>query len=280
MFEIADLMTPEPLKVARHETAVRCRQMMKTAGTRHLIVVDEDEKHPVALVTDYALALALDHDEVWRSGVPVPTFTAGQRVDQALQTLLHSTQDAIVVVDDDSRPIGIFTEHDVVRIAPSLLTGVMLAVRRPSRPVFSMDPQDTWDTALDTMTTQGIRHLPIVSENGVVVGVVSFRDLMAAGATRGLNGTVDTLWKGETVHVAIEGCPLDRVAAKMAEHHVGCLPLLDFAHRLVGIITRTDLTELCLASLRGRHSLSRVWENGVEPTEETWLKPNDGGGAK
>ena len=266
MLEIADLMTPEPLKVARCERADRCRQRLVATGARHLIVVDEQGEHPVLLVTDFALALAEDDDEVWRSGVPVPTFKASERVDHMLQTLFHSSQDAVVVVDSHQRPVGIFTEHDLVRVAPMLLKGNLLAVRRPNRPVFSMDPQDTWQMAFDTMVTQSIRHLPIVGPLGVV-GVVSFRDLMAAGASRGEDGSLESFCTRGTLHLAIEGSPLDRVARIMAEHQVGCLPMIDFAERLVGIVTRTDLTELCLASLKGRERLTDVWANGVEAIE-------------
>lgn len=87
-----------------------------------------------------------------------------------------------IVVLEGGRPIGIFTERDVLRRvvakqlnpAEVILTDVMTA-----DPITSGE-----DTACDEcariMTQKRIRHLPIVGTDGAVIGLVSIGDLVAA----------------------------------------------------------------------------------------------------
>ncbi|MEX0985408.1 MAG: CBS domain-containing protein [Actinomycetota bacterium] len=85
-----------------------------------------------------------------------------------------------VLVLEDGALIGIFTERDVLRALHQ--PGNADAVRvSPVRSWMTSDPdtigaEASVGEALDHMLTGGFRHLP-VTERGVVVGVVSMRDL-------------------------------------------------------------------------------------------------------
>ncbi len=108
--------------------------------------------------------------------------------------------------------------------------------------------------AHERMIRHGIRHLPIVDGERRVVGVLAVDDLRAAlpvGAnlkapiTEGARDAVaswtvadlmthapDTLGPDDT---------LQRAAECMADHRIGCLPIVDGAGRLAGILSETDL---------------------------------------
>ena len=87
-----------------------------------------------------------------------------------------------VLVAEGGRLAGIFTERDVVQriVKPkkdpseTKLKEVMTA--NPD----CVSPNDLALTALQKMTERGYRHLPVVTAEGDVAGIVSIRDLYAA----------------------------------------------------------------------------------------------------
>lgn len=84
------------------------------------------------------------------------------------------------IVMEDGRPIGIFTERDLVkRVIPQ--RGDL--DRTPVKEVMSSDlvvasPGDLVGSAILLMHKHRIRHLPIVDEGGILRGVLSIRDLI------------------------------------------------------------------------------------------------------
>ena len=87
----------------------------------------------------------------------------------------------LLIVDADHRPLGIFTERD-------LMTRVIVEDRRPaevavkevmSRDPFSADADERVLRVARQMQERHIRHLP-VTDGGALVGVLSLRDLLRA----------------------------------------------------------------------------------------------------
>lgn len=78
---------------------------------------------------------------------------------------------------------GIFSERDIMRAlsdSPSADAGRVSHVARWMTPdPTTIGPEATAGQALDVMLAGGFRHLPVVDE-GVLVGVVSMRDLVRA----------------------------------------------------------------------------------------------------
>lgn len=85
---------------------------------------------------------------------------------------------AMLVMDDDGRLSGIFTERDVVTRV--LGAGLDPAVTRVSSVMttnpFCVSPSTSLDEAMNIVSSQRIRHLPVV-EDGKVLGMVSSGDL-------------------------------------------------------------------------------------------------------
>jgi CBS domain-containing protein len=86
-----------------------------------------------------------------------------------------------LVMDGDSL-LGIFTERDIVKALGQHFDAAGHAVSEwmTAEPM-TVPPDTTVDEALRTMLDRGFRHLPVV-EAERVVGVVSMRDLSAAGS--------------------------------------------------------------------------------------------------
>ncbi|MHC4548981.1 MAG: CBS domain-containing protein [Planctomycetota bacterium] len=94
-----------------------------------------------------------------------------------VQRMSERGQGCAVVVADD-RVVGIFTERDaVVRV---LAPGSEVS-RLKVKDVMTPDPErltleDTLGYALHKMSVNGFRHLPIVDDQGRLVGVISQRE--------------------------------------------------------------------------------------------------------
>lgn len=87
-----------------------------------------------------------------------------------------------LAVMEHGRLVGIITERDLVH---AIDEEVNLYVTRVAdymsgEPV-SISPEDDLADAIRVMVTLGVRHLPVI-EHGAVVGMISVRDLLTAGA--------------------------------------------------------------------------------------------------
>ena len=111
-------------------------------------------------------------------GRQVYTTRKGVTVHEAVREMNRKRVGALVVTDDQ-RPVGIFTERDVLRRIvdedrdPALTKVVEVMTPDPATVATSMPVED----AMAMMTQRRFRHLPVV-EGGVLVGIVSIGDLM------------------------------------------------------------------------------------------------------
>ncbi|MBL8834933.1 MAG: CBS domain-containing protein [Alphaproteobacteria bacterium] len=105
------------------------------------------------------------------------TFTRAARVRDAAATMAERRIGAVLVVED-GRLLGIFTERDVV-------TRVVATSRDPDTTTLgevmtadpdTIGPDDSVALALERMSEAGYRHLPVV-DRARLVGIVSIRDL-------------------------------------------------------------------------------------------------------
>ena len=102
--------------------------------------------------------------------------------EQAIRTMLDRHVGAVAVIDENHRVAGIFTERDVLRrlalgehdIRKVLVREIM------TTPVEMATPATTASAALATMVERHYRHLPIVDEDGRLLGMLSIRNLLQA----------------------------------------------------------------------------------------------------
>jgi CBS domain-containing protein len=97
---------------------------------------------------------------------------------QAAKLMADNHIAALVVVDGESKIIGIVTERDMTqRIIAAGLDGKTTQVKHimTGNPD-TLSPEDSAGDALELMQTRNYRHLP-VTEDGKCIAVVSIRDL-------------------------------------------------------------------------------------------------------
>jgi CBS domain-containing protein len=94
--------------------------------------------------------------------------------------LMTARQVGAVIVMDDARLAGVFTERDLLRVVGSgedIRERTIADAMTMSVTTCPPDADLLW--VADTMRRLHVRHLP-VAEGGMVVGIVSLRDLFAA----------------------------------------------------------------------------------------------------
>ena len=94
--------------------------------------------------------------------------------------------------------------------------------------------QDRLEAAVDVMLDRGVRHVPVVAEDGRLVGLVSQGDLLAKGSVR---RPIEEIMAAPLT-VAPE-TPIAEVARILREHEDGCVPVVEDG-RLLGIVTDAD----------------------------------------
>jgi len=110
-------------------------------------------------------------------------------------------------------------------------------------PVQTLDPEDTLSCAAKLMRDRALGCVPIVSAAGVLVGVLTDRDIALGAYEYG-----EALWKlriADSMHTQVHTCRADddiETAARiMRNNRVRRLPVVDGANRPIGIVSLDDL---------------------------------------
>ena len=108
------------------------------------------------------------------------TVSVDATAEQAIQTMLDRRVGAVAVVDENQRVAGIFTERDVLRrVSLSGREPARILVREVMTTPVEMATLDTSPgEALATMVERHYRHLPIVDDDGHLLGMLSIRNVL------------------------------------------------------------------------------------------------------
>ncbi|MBU0703312.1 MAG: CBS and ACT domain-containing protein [Chloroflexi bacterium] len=122
--------------------------------------------------------------------------------------------------------------------------------------------------ALELIRSQSFRHLPVVYEEGKLVGITTEKSLVYASPTSATSLSVfevdyilsrtkvGQIIQGEVITVGPE-LPIEEAARVMVDHRIGCLPVVE-GDALVGIISDTDIFRVFVEGLGGGHPSLRI----------------------
>ena len=107
------------------------------------------------------------------------TISKDKNVRQALILMSENNIGAIIIVDNNDFPIGIFSERDYARkiilkgksSKDTLLDEVM------TKELITVTRDYKVDQCMEIMNEKGIRHLPVL-ENKKIVDIISIRDVL------------------------------------------------------------------------------------------------------
>jgi len=119
------------------------------------------------------------HDILLAKGFDVIHIGPGSSVSDLVALLEEHNLGAVVVSADGRTVAGIVSERDVIRQLAGgvdFLQGPVSAIMTAE--VHSCTPHDTVQSLMSAMTDRRIRHLPVLDDQGELIGIVSIGDLV------------------------------------------------------------------------------------------------------
>ena len=121
--------------------------------------------------------------------------------------------------------------------------------------------------AFELMKNEGVQRLPVLDNDGNLVGIISEKNITSAAADRKVSIVefalllskikVGDVMTKEVITVSVDD-PVELAARKMSDNDISILPVVDNDGKLVGIVSRSDLFRLLLELFGTRHYGIRV----------------------
>ena len=121
--------------------------------------------------------------------------------------------------------------------------------------------------AFELMKNEGVQRLPVLDNDGNLVGIISEKNITSAAADRKVSIVefalllskikVGDVMTKEVITVSIDD-PVELAARKMSDNDISILPVVDHEGKLVGVVSRSDLFRLLFELFGTRHYGIRV----------------------
>ncbi len=186
---VGDVMTSNPI-VLKHEELTDlffAYNLMRRHNIRHLPVID-DLNRPVGVVSMSSLRQTLNLTYFLRfrrisevmNYTPI-VVTPDIKIINAAQMMERHQVSSVIVIDDQSvglYPIGLVTERDIVQLQSlGLDLQTLTVVDVMSTPLFCLSPETSLAEAQLQMEARRIRRIPIIDQEGELVGILSQSNL-------------------------------------------------------------------------------------------------------
>jgi CBS-domain-containing membrane protein len=199
---------------------------------------------------------------------------------EVVELLLGKLFKAVPVIDQDRQVVGIITDGDLLRKAgmpvrlaveerldPADLREILARVSREktagqimTHPARTVQADEALGHVVQTMLTQGLKRLPVVDEQGRLVGMVSRLDILRAAAGDGAGQqerapspqpgrTIGELMSRNVPTVRVNDDLVD-VLERIITAAIKRVVVLDEQDRAAGIITDGDLVSRVSPALR------------------------------
>ena len=132
--------------------------------------------------------------------------------------------------------------------------------------LFTVRPEDVVSLAASLMHWRHVRHVPVEDDEGQIIGIVTYRDLLEFFAlgkiASGSDVTVRNIMKKDPITIAPETPTLEALQM-MRELDIGCLPIVRDG-QLIGIITAHDFLTVSSKLLE-----EKLIDLAIQPNQKT-----------
>ena len=183
----------------------------------------------------------------------VVSIKSSAKINEAIEKMKDSNLGGLPVVDDENSVKAIITERDIANLFADRTSGVKVAQLMSPRVVTAL-PKTTIFEAERTMTSQGFRRLPIISE-GKVVGLITAMDIIrffGCGEAFSFlrSGTIIQVLNNPAMEIASKNvittepeADVGQAAKIMREKNIGAVPVVK-NDKLAGIFTERDFFKM------------------------------------
>ncbi|MDQ7834905.1 MAG: diguanylate cyclase [Humidesulfovibrio sp.] len=212
---ISEVMSANVLATSADTCLFEAFQVMAGNNIRHLVVLGDDGR-AIGMVTQSDMIMHLGYEYYVKvknvsqiMSRKVHTVSRSCTVEDAIREMARLKVSLLVVIED-RRPVGVFTERDVPRLLgvmsemnPLLVGEVM------SSPVITMHEDEAVFHMVEVLLEKQVRRVVVVDDQGCVVGVATQTDLV-----RGMESKyIDSL---KSV-VKVQSTELDRAIRQLSE---------------------------------------------------------------
>ena len=183
----------------------------------------------------------------------VVSVETSAKVGEAIRLMKENNVGGLPVVDEKNRVRGIITERDIAGLFADKISGVRVA-QLMSEKVITALPTTTIFEVAKTMTAQGFRRLPIISDNKVI-GIITAMDIIRFFGSGEVfkylrSGTIMQVLNTPALEIATKevvtikpSADVGQAAKIMRNKNIGAIPVVE-NDRLVGIITERDFFKI------------------------------------
>ena len=108
----------------------------------------------------------------------VVTTSGNVSVNEVIELLFKRHIGSVVIVDNAQQCVGIFTERDAIRIVAQNLPLDAPVEKVMTKNPFTVNEASTFEEAKKIIKLYKIRHLPVISTDGKLVGLISVRHIL------------------------------------------------------------------------------------------------------
>jgi len=270
---VEDVMTKKVVTCMLTATILEVQKLMVGHRISRIVVVEAKNK-PVGIITQKDIVNFLLADKSRRGleeirgeevmSKDLVTTKPAAPISGVARTMIRKKISSLVVVDEDGKLKGIVTKADVVMYLASKGAGIY-SVRdfmtsnpitvKPSHPIF---------LAASLMSEHGISRVVVVDKENKPVGIITLADVTTISAllkpAKVLEEGKPIFMKGfialpKSIHLLTaedvmtahpvlinKDADLADAAKLIVRHAVSGLPVIDNSGKLVGIVTKSDLT--------------------------------------
>ena len=113
-----------------------------------------------------------------------------------------------------------------------------------SRPAVAINEDETVHNTIQLLKNQKFHHLPVINHDGLVMGIISDRDVMRFS----LNHTAEeqqltqikTVMNRKVITAAVD-TEIRHIAEVMTKQRISALPITNDRNKLLGIVSSTDI---------------------------------------
>ncbi|HXF76752.1 MAG TPA: CBS domain-containing protein, partial [Methylomirabilota bacterium] len=126
----------------------------------------------------------------------VLTVDQASTIQQAVE-LLNKKNSTAVIVTEGGKPVGIFTERDVLkRVASRQIDAKKTPVKQVmTAPIVTMPSTALVGDVLLEMSQRDIRNMPVKNDNGELIGLVSMPEVLQYARAFDIDERVRRTWK-------------------------------------------------------------------------------------
>ncbi|MBE9096115.1 CBS domain-containing protein [Tychonema sp. LEGE 07203] len=182
------------------------------------------DRHPLTVAPETPIAQVL--------ALMNPMRVSCQLCSEKQQALPGHVKRSCVIVVEDDRPIGIFTERDIVKLTTVEACAIKLTIADVmTRSPITLKQSESQDifTAMFTLRQHQIRHLPVVDEDDRLVGMITREAINEAlqpvNLLTNLRCAADVMAK-QVICAPKTASAID-LAQLMVEHQVSCVVIVE-----------------------------------------------------